>query len=72
MKRPDETSRLDFSESRLLTWTPCIVALLICGVGFSLYKRWPAAMFCLDGGGGRGGPDLGREGAGPGDGIAGC
>ena len=47
MKRPDETSRLDFSESRLLTWTPCIVALLICGVGFSLYKRWPAALFCL-------------------------
>ena len=47
MKQTSDRSQVDFSESRVITWTISIVAMVICGVGFSLYERWPAALFCL-------------------------
>ena len=45
MARKPESSALDFSESSLFTGRFTILALLACGVGFSLYGRLPAALF---------------------------
>lgn len=47
MARKPESSALDFSESSLFTGRFTILALLACGVGFSLYGRLPAALFFL-------------------------
>lgn len=47
MKLPPDRSQVDFSESRLITWPVCIAAMLVMGIGFGLYGRWPAALFCL-------------------------
>ena len=47
MARRPESSALDFSESSLLTGRFSILAMLACGVGFSLYGRLPAALFFL-------------------------
>lgn len=47
MARKPESSALDFSESSLFTGRFTILALLACGVGFSLYGHLPAALFFL-------------------------
>ena len=47
MSGKPESSGLDFAESSLFTMRFTIAALLICGVGFSLYGRLPAALFTL-------------------------
>ena len=48
-KKPEKpaSSALSFAESSLLTWRGPILALLAGGIGFSLYGRVPAALFCL-------------------------
>ena len=47
MNRTPDPSSLDFSESSLFTMRFIIAVLLVCGVGFSLYGRLPAALFSL-------------------------
>lgn len=47
MDNRTDPSSVDFSESSLFTGRFTILALLACGVGFSLYGRLPAALFSL-------------------------
>ena len=47
MAKKSKPADLSYTESSVLTWRGPLLSLLAVGVGFSLYGRAPAALFCL-------------------------
>ena len=47
LRQEHDASSEAFSETNLFTYSLSIVLLFACGIGFGLYQKLPAAVFCL-------------------------